>query len=438
MFANKQKVGVQANRKYFRLGVAVVVAIFGLAVSIFAWKMLNDYRAHNSPASVGEIMPVANPDQSMQSAQQTTGAMPNGLSNMTPAQPVNGAAVTNVGNMGGGGATNGYTQPAPLVAQNPPVQGSTASYVQQPTGNSDNGQSPADIRKTALVAGQQSGLSPSDFQASSAQSSQTASPAVGGGAPAPTGQAGGMPQSLMGESTYNSQNSQTQKLAFAQGPATSSPDSLGSTLQNPLAALVVSAGSIIPAILQTGIDSDLPGQITAVVSSNVYDTRTGNSILIPQGSKLIGTYDSNVSYGQSRVLMVWNRIVYPNGQYIDLGSMPGADLSGYAGISDQVNNHYIRLYGNALLMSLFSAGIQLSQPQSNNNSANPTSGQIIAGAVGQELGQVGAAQAQKNMNIQPTLNIRPGDGFNVLVTRDIPFAAAYAGDNFVPPTQSGQ
>lgn len=423
MLPNKQKVGVQANRKVWRFIIACVVIIFILTMCAFMYKLISTVSRHPAAAMTGqEPAEIDNPDQSLQSASQTIGTIPDGLSNMEPAQ--NNGAVTQ------GGGT-----PMPLVAQGIPNNNNAVSSPVQTVGgdNEDsNGQSPADLRHAALVAGQDSDLSPSGFQSGSAgSSSPTASPVMNPAVGASSPQIGGL-----GQTAYNSQNAQTQKVAFAQTP--SSPDVLGTTLQNPVASLVVSTGSIIPAILQTGINSDLPGEITAVVSQNVYDSRTGNSILIPQGSKLIGIYDSNISYGQSRVLMVWNRIIYPNGQYIDLGSMPGADLSGYSGISDQVNNHYLRLYANALLMSLFSAGIQLSQPQTNTNTQNPTSGQIIAGAVGQQLGQVGAAQAQKNMNIQPTLNIRPGDGFNVLVTRDIPFAAAYAGDDSVPPTQSGQ
>jgi type IV secretion system protein VirB10 len=228
-----------------------------------------------------------------------------------------------------------------------------------------------------------------------------------------------------------SMQSENEKNAFLQNNQTIRHDTLQTGVQNPASPYMLMAGSVIPATLITGINSDLPGQIQALVSQNIYDSSTGNNILIPQGARLIGTYDSQIAYGQSRVLIVWSRVIFPNDQYIDLEGMPGADLSGFAGLTDQVDNHYFRIYGSALLMSLFSAGMQLSQPQSSNAMGAPTSQQIIAGAMGQELGQTSTQMIQKNLNIQPTINIRPGDNFNVLVTRDIPFKGPYR-DNTQP------
>lgn len=132
----------------------------------------------------------------------------------------------------------------------------------------------------------------------------------------------------------------------------------------------------------------------------------------------MGTYDSNVTLGQKRALVGWQRIIYPDGSSISLDRMPGADVGGYAGFNDKVNNHYWRIFGNGLLLSVFSAGIQLSQPQASNGE-NYSSSQIIAGALGQQMGQLGMQMAQRNMNIQPTLEIRPGYQFNVMVTKDI-------------------
>lgn len=225
--------------------------------------------------------------------------------------------------------------------------------------------------------------------------------------------------------TSDNQNMQSEKNQFLQSNQSPGNDTLQGGVINPVSHFMIMAGSIIPATLITGIDSDLPGSIQAIVSQNVYDSRSGNQVLIPQGSRLIGTYDSAVAYGQSRVLIVWSRVIFPNDQYIDLQGMPGADLTGFAGLTDQVDNHYFRIYGSALLMSLFSAGMQLSQPQSSSVNGSPTNQQIIAGAMGQQLGQTATEMIQKNINIQPTINIRPGDNFNVLVTRDIPFVGAY-------------
>lgn len=180
----------------------------------------------------------------------------------------------------------------------------------------------------------------------------------------------------------------------------------------------VKAGTVIPGVMITGLNSDLPGQLIAQVRENVYDSSTGQSLLIPAGAKLVGTYDSNVTLGQERALVGWQRIIYPDGSSISLDRMPGADVGGYAGFNDKVNNHYWRIFGNGLLLSVFSAGIQLSQPQASNGE-NYNSSQIIAGALGQQMGQLGMQMAQRNMNIQPTLEIRPGYQFNVMVTKDI-------------------
>ncbi len=276
-----------------------------------------------------------------------------------------------------------------------------------------------DPAQQAMQNGMQSSLTPNGFDSGSnmgGNSSSNTAPATPAVTPMPVNQAAAPSQ--------DDQNMQGEKNSFLQNQ-TGGDDQLKTGVQNTASPYMVMAGAIIPATLITGIDSDLPGQIQALVSQNVYDSKTGNNILIPQGSKLLGTYDSQVAYGQSRVLIVWTRVILPNDQYIDLEGMPGADLSGFAGLHDQVDNHYFRIYGSALLMSLFSAGMQLSQPNNNTSNGAPTNQQIIASAMGQQLGQTSTELIQKNINVQPTINIRPGDNFNVLVTRDIPFTGPY-------------
>lgn len=186
------------------------------------------------------------------------------------------------------------------------------------------------------------------------------------------------------------------------------------------------AGWAIPAALGCGINSDLPGQICGQVRENVYDSTTGRYLLIPQGTRLIGTYDSQVAVGQERILAVWNRLIFPDGSSISLQGMPGANQAGYAGFDADVDNHYIKVFGGAIMLSMITAGVQLSQPQqsANSNSA-PSTQQTIAGALGQQLGQVGSSMVQRNMQIQPTLKQKPGYRFNVMVTRDIIFPGAY-------------
>ena len=189
------------------------------------------------------------------------------------------------------------------------------------------------------------------------------------------------------------------------------------------------AGFVVPATLISGINSELPGQIMAQVSQDVFDTATGKFKLIPQGSRLVGRYASDVAYAQSRVLVAWQRIVFPDGKAMDIGAMPGADSAGYAGFNDQANNHYFRLFASAFLMSGVTAGITLSQTQDQNqqNGYNnrPTASSALSEALGQQLGLVMSQLIAKNMNIAPTLEIRPGYRFNVIVTKDMTFSKPY-------------
>jgi type IV secretion system protein VirB10 len=184
------------------------------------------------------------------------------------------------------------------------------------------------------------------------------------------------------------------------------------------------AGFVIPAILISGINSELPGQIMAQVSQDVYDTPRSKWKLIPQGSRLVGAYSSDVAYGQARVLVAWQRIVFPDGKAMDIGAMPGVDSAGYAGFNDKVNNHYWKTFSSAFLMSAVTAGIATSQPE-NSGYGRPSFGSAMSEAVGQQLGQVTAQLVAKNLNIAPTLEIRPGYRFNVIVTKDMTFSKPY-------------
>ena len=194
--------------------------------------------------------------------------------------------------------------------------------------------------------------------------------------------------------------------------------------------LEIKTGAVIPAVMVTGINSDLPGNIIAQVSQNVWDTANGRQLLIPQGSKLFGVYDSRVVYGQERVLVAWNRLVFPDGSAFTLGAMPGNDMAGYAGYTDQVDNHYLRIFGSAILMSLISGGAAytmdtMSGNSNNSMSSTPTMQQEMASALAAQLGQTTMQLLQKNLNIKPTLEIRPGYQFNVIVTKDLVFQKPY-------------
>jgi len=202
---------------------------------------------------------------------------------------------------------------------------------------------------------------------------------------------------------------------------------LDSQPEPPRSPFELRAGFVMPATLISGINSDLPGQIVAQVAQNVYDTPTGKYLLIPQGARLVGSYSSEVVYGQARVLVAWQRIVFPDGKAMDIGAMPGADSAGYAGFNDQVNNHYVRLFASAFLMSGVTAGITYSQRQNQGttNLGTPSASSALSEALGQQLGQVTAQMIAKNLNIAPTLEIRPGYRFNVIVIKDMTFSKPY-------------
>ncbi len=243
-----------------------------------------------------------------------------------------------------------------------------------------------------------------------------------GGSGAGQGGSSGAPQLL--QTSANAAGGNT----FGQFAGTGSDRwKLDSQPEAPRTPFELRAGFVVPATLISGINSDLPGQIMAQVAQNVYDTPTGKHLLIPLGSRLVGSYASEVKYGQARVLVAWQRIVFPDGKAMDIGAMPGADSAGYAGFNDQVNNHYLRLFGSAFLMSGVTAGITYSQRQNQTQSAfgAPSASSALSEALGQQLGQVTAQMIAKNLSISPTLEIRPGYRFNVVVTKDMTFSKPY-------------
>jgi type IV secretory pathway VirB10-like protein len=193
----------------------------------------------------------------------------------------------------------------------------------------------------------------------------------------------------------------------------------------PASPFELRAGFVIPGVMITGVSSELPGQIEAQVAQNVYDTATGGYLLIPQGSRLVGAYQSNAAYGQARVLIAWQRVVFPDGKALDLGAMPGADSAGYAGFSDQVNNHYARIFGSAVMLSLIGAGAEVGSPQTSTVGQTTTVSQALSQQLAQQLGSTATQMIQKNLSIAPTLKIRPGYRFNVVVTKDLVFQSPY-------------
>jgi type IV secretion system protein TrbI len=212
------------------------------------------------------------------------------------------------------------------------------------------------------------------------------------------------------------QNMQDQKLAFLNGPSdapTVSPDRLTS----PASPYILQAGSVIPAALVTGIRSDLPGQVTAQVTENVYDSPTGQYLLIPQGAKLIGEYNSEVAFAQSRVQLVWTRLILPDGRSIVLENQPGADTQGYSGLQDGVDNHWGSLFEAALLSTFLSVGAEAGTSNQENSLI-----QAIRSGASDSINQTGQQIVERELSIQPTLTIRPGFPVRVIVNRDLVLA----------------
>ncbi|MGE4061656.1 MAG: TrbI/VirB10 family protein [Sphingomonadales bacterium] len=216
-----------------------------------------------------------------------------------------------------------------------------------------------------------------------------------------------------GGAAQNMQDRKTAFLTAATDRRTVSPD----RLQARASPYLVQAGTVIPAALITGIRSDLPGQITAQVTEAVYDSPTGRYLLIPQGARLIGQYDSSVAFGQSRVLLVWTRIIMPDGMSIVLERQPGADTQGYAGLEDGVDYHWWDLAKAAVLSTILSVGAEAGTSQDENNLV-----QALRRGASNSVSQTGQQIVQRQLNIQPTLTIRPGFPVRVIVTRDLVLA----------------
>lgn len=211
-------------------------------------------------------------------------------------------------------------------------------------------------------------------------------------------------------------NGQSAKVQFAQNAR--ADDYLVNPLRAPVSPWEVKAGTIIPAALITALNSDLPGEVIAQVTEPVYDHRTGRTVLIPQGSRLIGQYDSQVAYGQNRLLVAWNRIIMPDGRSINIGSMTGADLTGAAGLQDRRDGHFGQLARGILLSTLFSVGAAAAQ-----DAGTRSSGGLVINSAGSGVAnsaqQVGQQITGRDLNRQPTLMVRAGWPLRVLVSKDM-------------------
>lgn len=208
-------------------------------------------------------------------------------------------------------------------------------------------------------------------------------------------------------------SAQDRQLAFLnQTPdkRTVSPDRVAA----PASKNVLQAGAVIAAALITGIRSDLPGQITAQVTENIYDSPTGKTLLVPQGTRVIGQYDNGVGFGQRRILLVWNRLIFPNGRSIVLERQPGADAEGYAGLEDGVDYHWGELFKAAALSTILSIGAEAGSSGQESDIVR-----ALRQGASNSVSQTGQQIVLRQLNIAPTLTIRPGFPVRVIVTRDL-------------------
>lgn len=244
-----------------------------------------------------------------------------------------------------------------------------------------------------------------------------------GGAPAPVvdqvqvpSTAFAPPAAGASDDGYALQNRQPGKQAFV----AAEPDSriyATAELRTPRSPYQLMAGTVIPAALLTAVNSDLPGEVIATVTEHVYDSVTGRFLLVPQGSRLMGQYDSQVAYGQRRVLLVWTRLIRPDGSSIVLDRLPATDASGQAGLEDRVDWHWSRIFAGAALSTLIGVGAELAAPD-----RVDAEGRIVIAtreSVQETVNQVGQQITRRNLDVQPTLNVRAGFPVRVMVGRDL-------------------
>ena len=206
---------------------------------------------------------------------------------------------------------------------------------------------------------------------------------------------------------------QTRKLAFLKSGA---DDKIYNphALQRPVSPYQVMAGTIIAASLVSGLNSDLPGFVIAQVTEHVYDTVTGRHLLIPQGSRLVGRYDSVVAFGQERALVVWQRIIRPDGSSIVIDNLPATDTGGYAGLADEVDLHTWKIIKGIALSTLLGIGNQLAFANTDSDLLK-----ALRESAGQTTNRAGQRIVERSLNVQPTITVRPGWPLRVIVHKDL-------------------
>ena len=226
----------------------------------------------------------------------------------------------------------------------------------------------------------------------------------------PSGQA--LNQSGALDTTLASQASKDAFLA-----STHQAGYLNARRELPASEYELTVGTLIPASLISAVNSDTPGHLVAQVSQHVYDSATGSAILIPQGTRLYGTYDSRVAYGQRRLPVTWSRVNFPDGTKLDIGNMASLDVTGMSGLTGEVNNHYWRLFGQSTLLGGISGLTQAGVSDGDDDSRSTA--ESVADGVTQQYAETGNLLIRKNMNIQPTIEIDNAEPFYIMVSQDI-------------------
>ncbi|OCX68214.1 hypothetical protein A6M27_19110 [Acidithiobacillus thiooxidans] len=332
-------------------------------------------------------------------AKVTPGKVPNVPDYMPPAKPKMPVSAT-------AGTTSASSAPTVPAISGQPAQSGQPARNAQP-----KNQQPSPQMKAAMAA-----LSGNDLVGGSPANGGQSNAGTGSGAPGQqTAHALAVSQSKVPQ---NKSNPESGKGVYDQH-----------LVRRPASPYELMEGSVIPATLNTAINSNLAGIITATVSRDVYDSESGAYLLIPAGSKIVGLYSSKVLPGQGRVAVAWQRIVFPNGSYINLGNMSGSGQSGKSGMGGEVDNHTWMIFKNALLMSLIETGVSLAQPGYGGSSGSaimPMSpSQIAEQNMANTFGQAETQLMQRYITIPPTIKIHIGAQLNIIVSKDLVFPGVY-------------
>lgn len=292
--------------------------------------------------------------------------------------------------------------PKPVPKLGPPLPGDLGRPILNAGAENASALSPSDAEKQRIAQEQEAARVSRLFATTNIRQTPATAPTATGAPTAAAAPGGG-----------NELTSQDHKLAFLNGNVdrrTVSADRMAA----PASPYVLQAGAVIPAALLTGLRSDLPGQVTAQVTEDVYDSPAGKFRLIPQGARLVGQYDAQIAFGQTRALLAWTRLIMPNGRSIVLERQPGADAEGYAGLEDEVDNHWGTLFKAAILSTLLSIGAEAGTSGDEDELIR-----AIRRGSSDSINQVGQRVVGRALNVQPTITIRPGFPVRVMVTRDL-------------------